>query len=98
MKKINLTAFSILFFLSFFLFTSPVFSKENRNELKAQIEVLQKRVEELESAQSGRDWDPFEEMGRMQEEMNRMFQNSFSRSGNSRSGRKGIFKNNMFYD
>ncbi len=46
----------------------------------------------------GGGWDPFEEMGRMQEEMNRMFQNSFSRSGSFGSGKKGMFKNNMFYD
>ena len=43
-------------------------------------------------------WDPFEEMGRMQQEMNRMFQNSFSRSRGTNSGLNGMFNSNMFYN
>lgn len=68
----------------------------NVGELKKQIEKLQKRVEELESSlnqqqsnnSKGFDnpapvnrWDPFAEMERIQEEMNLMFQDSFSRRG-----------------
>lgn len=83
---------------------------EDVGELKKQIEALQKRVEELEedkqqmqSEQQDDDffwgsrnrWDPFYEMQRMQEEMNKMFQNSFNRRG-SFSG--GIFSNDMSFD
>ena len=42
-----------------------------------------------------RGWDPFSEMERMQEEMDRMFQHSFSRRG---SGGPGMFSNNMSFD
>ena len=39
-------------------------------------------------------WDPFEEIHRMQEEMDNMFQHSFGRSG----GFQGSFSNNMGFD
>lgn len=82
---------------------------EDVEELKQQIQALQKRVDELESAQNQqqmqspqgmyrsqpRKWDPFEEMARMQAEMNRMFRNSFAFGGDNS---KGMFRSDMFYD
>lgn len=71
----------------------PAFAEENVVELKKQIEELKNRVEELEStktrpvvgisrtsynpANSGA-IDPFADMERIQEEMDRVFQKSFS--------------------
>lgn len=89
-------------------YSVPSFAQEGVAELKKQIEALQTRVEELESQQrmqekkedllrgskQGR-WDPFEEIDRMQEEMNRMFQSTYSRTGGT--GR-GMFSNDMSYD
>lgn len=80
-------------------------------DLKKQIEVLQNRVDELESSKKHQDkdeddswghfnrrrssrWDPFEEIHRMQEEMDNMFQHSFGQSG----GFQGSFSNNMGFD
>ncbi|MEW6534654.1 MAG: Hsp20/alpha crystallin family protein [Candidatus Auribacterota bacterium] len=40
-------------------------------------------------------WDPFEEIARMQEEMDRMFRNSFAFGGNDS---RGMFRSDMFYD
>lgn len=84
----------------------PIASGETTEELKAQIEALQRRVEELESARapmSGDEslraqpsWDPFAEMYRMQEEMNRMFQGAFSRRGSGFG--PGVFSNNMSFE
>jgi HSP20 family protein len=79
------------------------------NELKAQIETLQEKVKELETghpqSQGGQPgsfnrrkkqvWDPFREMQRMQEEMDRIFQDSFSLEGGSS---KAIFSGNIYYD
>ena len=85
------------------------FGEDNVKVLKGQVDALQKRVEELEvernqskSSFTGlfnrrrtQQWDPFEEMQRMQQEMNRMFQDSFRWGG---TGSKGIFRNNMYYN
>jgi len=86
------------------------YAEENIGELKKQIEILQKRVEELESNQnqqqdnnaseyfnnrSNKSWDPFAEMDRIQEEMNRMFQNSYNRRGNRD---KDMFSDTMSFD
>ena len=92
--------------ISFFSITS--FAQEDIAQLKQQIEVLQKRVDELESKEQQEPvhvdpffkrgqgaWDPFYEIERMQEEMNRMFQNSYNRGGGL--GR-GMFSNDMSYD
>jgi HSP20 family protein len=86
--------------------------EDNVEDLKKQIEVLQKRVGELEAGQAktaqkeedgprdflrrgpGR-WDPFTEILRMQEEMDRMFQDSFIWGG---PASKGMFRSNMYYD
>lgn len=81
---------------------------ESVTELKKQIEVLQKRVDQLEAEkkdslngpkrnfqrQFGSGWDPFEEINRMQENMDQMFQNSFGRSG----GKQGMFSSNMSFN
>jgi HSP20 family protein len=73
---------------------SRLFARETAEDLKEQIRALRQRVDDLEAELnhrrdddlwggpdygSGRQWDPFTEMRRMQEEMNRLFQNSFSR-------------------
>lgn len=85
------------------------FAADDTEELKRQIEALQRRVDELEAEREAdgggglglfnrrraQRWDPFEEMHRMQEEMDRMFQDSFNwGGGNSR----GIFSSDMYYD
>jgi HSP20 family protein len=92
-----------------FLGTVPSFAEESIEDLRKQIEALQKRVDQLENShmqqkgddaeefyhnQGGRSWDPFAEMGRIQEEMDRMFQNSFGQFGQGR----GTFSSNMTYD
>ncbi len=85
-------------------------AKESKDviELKKQIKALQKRVEELEADKGdtiyrpkntfrrrfGADWDTFEEMDLMQEEMNRIFKNYFGRSGIDR----GAFSSNMSFN
>ena len=110
MKRLLVFSLTAVLFAGVCLFR-PVssFSKDNDvQELKKQIEALQKRVQELESTQNKDDdsqmnpllprrhaWDPFEEMARMQEEIDRMFQGSFSLGGHL--GR-GMFQNNMFYN
>ncbi|MBN1869217.1 MAG: trypsin-like peptidase domain-containing protein [Candidatus Omnitrophica bacterium] len=48
-----------------------------------------------EPAQPVDRWDPFEEMARMSDEMDRMFQGAFGRGG---SPGKGMFNSNIFYD
>ncbi len=99
----GLTTFSVV----------PSFAEEAQDivELKKQIEILQKRVDELEGekqnkedqnyglrkrspGQFGLRWNPFEEMQQMQEEMDRMFQDSFGRSGPT----QGMFSSNMSFD
>jgi len=92
------------------LFILPTFAEDDVEDLKKQIEALQKRVDDLESSHDDQEsddswgffnnrgnnrWDPFNEMERMQEEMNRLFQNSFSNRGWS-SG--GMFSNNLSFD
>jgi HSP20 family protein len=118
MKRAYFIPLSMALILGLSSAVSPVFAADNVSDLKAQIEALQKRVEELEAARSkpaqqappsnafqnpgsapwGGGWDPFDEMSRIQEEMNRMFQRSFSNPGFAGSGKAGMFKNNMFYD
>lgn len=77
-------------------------------DLKKQVETLQKKVDELESEKKqspiavqdqfqggiGFVGDPFEDINKMQEQMDRMFQNSFGRSG----AKQGIFSSNMSFD
>ena len=95
----NKVLFSLAGFVVFGLLvlsSYPAWAQESMDELKARIEVLQKRVEELESSKTGQDqndpwgffrsrqnraWNPFSEINRIQEEMNRMFQNSFDYRG-----------------
>lgn len=88
----------------------PVFSDEDVAELKKQIEVLKKRVEELESsktrpvvgisrnsynpANSGA-IDPFADMERIQEEMDRILEKSFSFP--NQPG-QGMLTNTMSFD
>jgi len=89
---------------------APLFADEDVQDLKRQIEALQKRVDELESSQAGNadesfpgslfsnprgGWDPFEEMRRMQDEMDRMFRDSFGASGRSDGG---MFSSNMSFN
>ncbi|MBN1870393.1 MAG: Hsp20/alpha crystallin family protein [Candidatus Omnitrophica bacterium] len=87
----------------------PSQAEENIADLKARIEALQKRVDELEASKpsqgwsdpwgffqsrQNRQWDPFSEINRIQEEMNRMFQNSFDYRGNLG---KGMFSSDMSF-
>ena len=83
------------------LVSSPVFAQDNVNELKARIEALDEKVASLERAleqraqrmPEERRWNPFEEMSRMEEQMNRMFQNSY---GMHNPG-MGFFNGNVLY-
>lgn len=108
--------FYLLLFLAVLILAviipSRIFAETNDEptveELKKQIELLQKRVNELEAAQSKpqratarpspdaytQDWDPFEEINRMQEEMDVMFRGAFSRPESQR----GVFNNAMSFD
>jgi HSP20 family protein len=87
----------------------PSYADEDVDDLKKQIEALQKRVDELESSRDQKQgnnalgifdqrgngpWDPFSEMDRIQEEMNRMFENSYNRRGNSG---QGVFGDTMSF-
>ncbi|MDD3374109.1 MAG: Hsp20/alpha crystallin family protein [Candidatus Omnitrophica bacterium] len=108
-KRILITV-GIFIVVGIFLYNIPLFAQETKDiiELKKQILVLQKRVDELEAekqkqytdstmhprVKSGFVWDPFEEMDRMQAAMDLMFQDSFGRSGLAR----GAFVNNMSFD
>ncbi|MBZ0167390.1 MAG: Hsp20/alpha crystallin family protein [Candidatus Omnitrophica bacterium] len=86
-------------------------AEENTETLKKQIEALQKRVEELEAQSADRNpgddpehfpygrrgnWDPFAEMDRMQDEMNRLFEGAFRNRGPSAGS--GVFSNTLSYD
>ena len=101
---------SIMLYTAFFLFGNdmPSFGQEdNIDDLKNQIRKLQQRVEELEAEKkhdlqphfmfNGRkkDWNPVEELNRMQAEMDRMVEESFNWRGNINSG---LFASSLFYD
>jgi len=91
------------------LLTSCIVSfaaNENTEDLKRQIETLQKRVEQLETkkaqdqdtttdARMPKGWDPFDEISNMQHAMDKMLQDSFYHRGNPN---RGMFKSNMLYD
>lgn len=110
-RKNILLGLGLAFFLLVFLCMPVMAQQtENIDELKQQIKALQKRVEELESKQQVQEqddpwgffgtpqddfWDPFEEMRRMQGQMDRMFQNSFQSRGQSKGG---MFSSNMSFD
>ena len=82
----------------------PINAQEDPNDLKKQIQALQKRVDELETQQrvvptprspfGQGDWNPFAEMERMQQEMDRLLSNSF----NGPAGATGMFSSNMVFD
>ena len=107
--KLFLIGFSVVTLITILSSIAVSFAEDVVDSLKAQIQTLQKRVEELEAERKGKEdesfgffnrrrtqrWDPFEEMQRMQEEMDRMLQDSFSWGG---ATSKGMFQNNMFYD
>lgn len=111
MMKVKLfSAFTAFIFLMSFVCVSPALAKDTSTaELKKQIEALQKRVEELESEKKQtntgnavmppqrreRGWNSFDEIYRMQEEMNQLFQHSLKTRGNLNNG---LFSNNMSYD
>lgn len=101
--KVGLKLFSVIIALVVLSFHSPAFAEESVDELKQQIQALQQRVDQLESSTATKNvapanqgmidpWDPFAEMYRMQEQMDRIFQNSFVNQGNQRSG---IFNNSF---
>lgn len=102
MKKTKLAVLcTVLAFSISSVFISPAFAKDKSNaDLQKEIEVLQKRVEQLEAEKqqlqnTGKVWNPFEEIYKMQEEMDQMFQRSLKVRGDLN---KGLFSNNMSYD
>ncbi|MGE5279508.1 MAG: Hsp20/alpha crystallin family protein [Deltaproteobacteria bacterium] len=89
-------------------FLRPSFAEESVADLKQQIAALQKRVDTLEAgrpqgmqaatpavAPGAGNWDPFDEMQRMQDEVGRMFQDSFLWAGPVGTG---VFGSNMNYE
>lgn len=73
-------------------------------DLNQKIEALQKRVDELEAEkknawnsprarnfQGASNWDPFEQINQIQQEMDQMFQDSFGQPG----ARQGMFSGTM---
>ena len=94
----------ITFALILFCCLSAAFAEESKEELKKRIEILNEKVTELEekleeqpSSKRGfaRGWDPLEEIERMQEKIDQMFQEAFSNRGRDN---KGIFNSKVFYD
>ncbi|HBR15094.1 MAG TPA: hypothetical protein DD723_06085 [Candidatus Omnitrophica bacterium] len=92
MKKIIVCIFVCsCFLLGISLFNPSVFAQEDIQSLKRQVEILNKKVAELEAEKSRKSlappnnlqgfeensWDPFAEMDRLQEQMNQMFQDPF---------------------
>ncbi len=107
MKKTLFTLIIVLLFGTLYS-TSLCWSedKEDTAALKEEIRQLKERISQLEKNQaqpstaavpnaSANQWDPFEEMRQMQNEMENMFQNSFYRRGPSSSG---VFNNVMSFD
>ena len=109
-KKVPILLISVLASVSLLTAAAPTYAGDNMEDLKKQVEALQKRVDELESAQTRQNqdgawgtvppqqnqgWDPFGEMHRMQEEMDRMFQNSFGSTG---APQGGMFSSSMSFD
>jgi HSP20 family protein len=106
MNKILRFGFISLLLFSIY-FIGPIFAKQNQSknpqDLENQIKVLEQRIQELEAEKQQnqqqkirhKEWDPFEEIAKMQDQMNNMFQNSIKMSGNFDSG---LFSNNMSYD
>lgn len=106
-KKVCIRSILIMS-LGLLLLIVPAYAEESKEELKQQIESLNKRVTELEEELKNkpdslrdsfnerfrRDGNPFLEFDRIQEEMNRTFQNSFGRFGDTR----GMFSGNMSID
>ena len=104
----NLILFIVLAGAFFFVHQSS-FAQENTEDLKAQIQALQKRVEELEAREKNkqtpralphhpftqRGWDPFAQMQRMQEEMDALFSDAFSMPT---PGARGMFSTDMVFD
>ncbi len=88
-----------------FLHPVVVHAEDSQADLLQKIQELQKRVEELEGRQSSADpwgqsnrdpgWEPFAEIDRMQREMNRLFNRSFSGINGMRGG---VFSNQMSFD
>ena len=84
--------------------TAPLKAQEDVNDLKKQIETLQKRVQELESQQPAvparpspfdrGEWNPFAEMERMQQQMDSLFANTLK----NQSAPTGMFSSNMIFD
>ena len=81
-------------------------SDPNIANLNQKIEALQRRVDQLEAEkknawgagqtqgfQGGSAWDPFDQMNQIQQEMDRMFQNSFGQPG----ARSGVFSGNLSF-
>lgn len=110
MKKCSLKFFFSIFLICGLLSVSgPVLAAETIKDLRNQVKALQQRIEQLETQQANQNagpparyyyprrqtWDPFDEIRRMQEEMNRMVQSSFGTRGWSNGG---VFSNNLSFD
>jgi len=91
-------------------FTEISRAEDTLESLRSEIETLKERIAELEAEKAARpavpdhdpfsgppggQWDPFDEILRMQEEMDRMFDSSFQRRG---AAGAGMFNSNMSYD
>lgn len=107
MKKQYLIITGVSLLVSSLLLMTPTsYAEQTVEDLKQQVEMLKKRVGELESRQQPaavpayyypqrQTWDPFDEIRRMQEEMNRMMQSSFTTRGWTNGG---VFSNDLSFD
>lgn len=100
----------LLLAVMIFIFAASTVLAQNSTEvsdLKSQIEVLQKRIDQLETEKRNRfcgmpmrhsgfsdsryffggmnSWDPFVEMERMQQNIHRMFEDSFSKGAHTKT-------------
>lgn len=106
MKKIVYMVIMLFLLIGLSLRVVSAEDKADVTAMQEEIRQLKERINQLEAQQksptaiapnsnfSRGQWDPFEEMGRMQEEMDRMFQSSLFRGG----ANAGIFNNTMSYD
>jgi HSP20 family protein len=108
-RKMIITITAMVVTGGFLAAVSPAFAGKENDDLKKQVEQLQKKVDELEGALGNKavsqsapafsapaprqTWDPYTEMDRIRDEMNMMFQDSFSRGLGQNAFGPGVFSN-----
>jgi len=104
MKKKQYLFYLLFFYFLVFNVTNFAYSddEDNLEELKKEIKILKNRIATLENSKNTStpspnidQWDPFAEISRMHEQMDKMFKSSFNLGGSSS---KGMLINNMSYN